>query len=782
MIYNNLKLILRLLVRSKLFSFINIGGLAIGLASCVLIIYYVQDELSFDRFNERADRIHRVTTTFIDPPNTNRLRFTDQKIGPYLKRNQPQIEEVVRFSDFTCKVQWRGDLIVEPNIFSTDASVFKVFSYPLVAGNPETVFSKKNSIVLSENLADKYFKGDAIGKELTINQQVFEVTGIMKDVPTNSDKWVNGLVYEEFPGEESPGIQIRFDTYVLFKSTDDSKDFQSALDQAAVYIFNQDKNELGTKYEIQALSDLHFVQGIQMDNAKGNMANIYVFIIVAGILLLVAIFNFINLTTVKSLERAKEVGVRKVIGATPFQLVKQFLGESTVSTVLSSAIAVVLIVSAYPVYNLVTGKTIQFNSINDLILIVIIILLLVVVTLMASIYPAWVLTGFKPISILKGNFSRQAKGQWVRKIFIAGQFGLCAALLVFLMVVVQQLKYSRQTDLGFNKEEILVIEIPNGSDVTAIKNSIASVSGVSGVSVGSWQSVPGGMAGSLPIWYKVSGQEHEIQAQSIEADPIYPDLLELKVLSGKPIKDYPDSQLGEIVLINETLARQTGWTDPVGQTMETFSFSGKKKVTVAGVVRDFHFKSLHSAIDPLIYFPVTDGGGSNLFVRLQSNNLDEIKTTWKKLIPDNPIQFSFLNDSFDKQYKAEETMFLLLLTFAGLTIALAGLGLFGLTAYVVETRTKEIGIRKVLGAGSKSIIQLLSIDFIKLVLMGAIGGSVVSYFFSGDWLEQFAYKIELTVWLAAIPIGLILVFAIAIISFRTYSAAQLNPANTLKYE
>lgn len=785
MILYYLKIVFRNLLRNQLFFAINVGGLALGLACCVFIIWFVHDELTFDRFNEKADRIYRITTTFIDPPNTNRIRFTDQKIGPLLKRVNPGVEEVVRMGEFNGKFSLGNELIDEPNIFATDPSIFDVFTYPLLAGNPKNVFEKKNSIVLSETLAKKYFDSDALGKSISIDKQAYEVTGIMKDVPANADLWVNGLVYGDFPGEEANEVQLRFDTYVLFKSPVNITELQTELNKAAAAIWHQEENELGIKYEVQPLTELHFTQGIQMDHAKGNKNNIYIFLIVAVILLLVVIFNYINLTTVQSLERAKEVGVRKVIGATPEQLMRQFIGESFLITIFSGIIALLIVRGLYPVFHLVTGKVIHFASNSDLIIIAAAILVLILVAAFSSLYPAWILSSFKPAAVLKGSFAHQPKGNFVRKIFITGQFGLCTSLLVFLLVVITQITLMRKSDLGFNQDQVLIIEIPrqgiSGQDLNFIKNELLKSKGVSHISSGTGQSLPGGTTGSIPVWFSQSGTEHEIQAQRIEADVDYPDLLQLQLVEGKTIKHFPESQWNDLALINETLAKQIGSDDPVGKQIEIFSFEGRKKIRIAGVIRDFHFKSLHNTIEPLVFSTVPQGE-KYFFIRLLPEHLEDLKATWRKLLPDHPIQYFFLNESFDKQYHAEKNLMTLLFVFSCITICLAGFGLYGLTAYTVELRTKEIGIRKVLGARVISIISLLSIDFIKLVLIGSIAGSIVAAYASKKWLTMYAYKIELQWWLFILPLITIIILSIAVIIYRTYSTAQTNPVNSLKYE
>ncbi|MGK7390593.1 MAG: ABC transporter permease [Candidatus Cyclobacteriaceae bacterium M2_1C_046] len=781
MLYSYFKIALRNLVSNKFFSLLNIFGLAIGFTSCIFILFYVYDELTYDQFHEKKDRIYRITITFLEPPNTNRIRFTDQNIGPYLKRVYPQIENFVRLYGFDREFQLGEERIYEPDVYATDASVFDIFTYPLIKGNPESALANKNSIVLSESLAKKYFEDDAFGQNLVIGGESYEVTGIMEDVPLNSDKWINGLVAGDFPAEELNDHQIQYDTYILLNEKIPAKEIQAMLDEAAAHLWKKGKDGLLTEaiYEMQQLTELHFVNGITMDNTKGNKANIYIFITIAGILLLVVIFNFINLNTVRSLDRAKEVGIRKIVGATPKRIVKQFLIESLLTMTIAIALALLLIWSLYSVYFNVTEKSVLISSARDITYIGGALFLLIMILLASSIYPAWILSTFKPIVFLKGK--RQPKGSAIRSIFVLGQYFLSTSLLVFLIVVFTQMNQMHKSDLGFNKNQVIVASIPRGVSVNELKFELQQNKGVIKASGGEWFSLPGGNTASLPIWFRDSGSEHEITAQRIDADINYPEVLELQLLQGKWIKDYPESRWKDLVLVNETLVWQLGWEDPVGRELETFSFAGRRKITISGVIRDFHFRSLHNTIDPMVYF-VKNDVRHHLFIRVLPNELDEVSLAWEKATNGIPMDYSFLDDSIDKQYKAEETLMTLLIFFSCLTLLLAALGLYGLTSYAVETRVKEIGIRKVLGAGIASIVTLFTKDYIRLVLIGSFAGCLVAAYYSTEWLNSYAYKINFSWWHLALPVIFILIIAYTVVALRTYYSAQLNPVDTLKCE
>lgn len=783
MFINYLKIAFRNLLRNKIFSFINIGGLGISLASCVFIIYFIYDEITYDRFHQNADRIYRVTSIFNKPPDINRQRFTDQVIGPYLKRVYPQVEEFARLDGFNAQFLYKDRLIEELGIYYADPSVFKVFTYPLLAGDPETVFKKVNSVVLSASLANKYFGKEAFGKAITISNKPYEVTGIMKDVPTNSDKWVNGFVNGNFQGEESEP-QTSLDTYLLLNSNTDVHQFECELNKAAATIWRQDPGKLGNLYEMQALTDLHFIGGIQMDNPKGSMNNIYILMLVAGILLLIAIFNFINLMTVQSLERAKEVGIRKVVGATPGQLIKQFLSESLMTVGLAGVVAFLMIKVFYSLFHMITGKTIDLSWQSDLLIIAGAIIALVAVAFTASIYPAWILSSFKPVKVLKGSISHLPGGNATRKSFILAQFALSSALLVCLAVGISQVDRMRNSDLGFNQDQVIVIHAPSDSltvtNLNYFKNELLKTDGVVQFSSGNIHSLPGSLTGSTLVWFKQFGLEREIQTQEISADQDYLEVMQMQLTQGKLVKNYPESQWNDLAMVNETLVKHAGWENPIDQRIETSYFGNRKKMTIVGVIKDFHFKSLHNTIDPIIYFTVPSGRW--FFLKIVQSKLENIEKTWKRLLPDHPMEYFFLKDSFDKQHQAEETLLVLFGYFSLLTILISALGLYGLTIYIVEKRTKEIGIRKVMGAGVASIIRLLSKDFIKLVMVGSGFGIIVAAYSASYWLQNFAYHIELHWWLFAFPIIFIVLFSVTILAYTTREAAQENPINSLRYE
>jgi putative ABC transport system permease protein len=782
MLQNYITVALRNLARSKMFTFINIGGLGISLASCVFILYFVFDELTFDRFHDKADRIYRVTTTFVDPPNTNRVRITDQSIGPFLKRTFPQVEEYVRFDDLRDRLYINHESIKEEGIYFSDPSVFKVFTYPLVAGNPETVFAKSNSIVLSETLAAKYYRGDAIGKTIDIRGKSYEVTGIMKDVPENSDKRINGLINGNFPAEESANKFFKFDTYILLRKPTDVKEFTTMLNKAT----EKDWKPMGATFEVQALPDLHFTQGIQMDNAKGNLNNIYIFILIAVILATVAIFNFINLTTVRSLERAKEVGIRKAIGARPFQLVKQFLGESLLAALMAGIVAFLFLKVFYHIFHGITGKTINFTLERYIIIVFCALLLLILVSVIASLYPAWILSSFKPVKVLKGEIGPVTKGSHVRKFFIGVQFMFSTALLICLAVVVRQMNYMQHTNLGFNEDQVLVVQNPGDSaaqvNMGFLTRELINHNLATTITTGDLQSLPGGITGTTNIWYKETGKEHEMMPQSILADAGYISTMQMKLIEGKQFDDFAAPRHGELVLVNEAFIRQTGWKNAIGQKIEMFTFSGRKAVTIIGVLKDFHFRSMHNSIDPLIVLCEPASPGGYLYIRMLPGKLDEVKATWSKVLPDSPFEYLFLDESFNRQYENEEILLALFIYFSVLTIIITGLGLFGIAAYSVEIRTKEIGLRKVMGAGAGSLIRLLSKEFIALTIAGACAGIALSVYAATGWLDRFAYRIDLTFWFVLLPVVIIVLFSVLITSLKILQAVRANPVDSLRYE
>jgi putative ABC transport system permease protein len=775
-------LALRHLARHKTFSFINIGGLAVSLASCVFIFYFVYDEFTYDRFHTNADRIHRITQVFKSKEDTQNLLWTHQKLGPYLKRVYPQVEEFVRMWD-TEAVFGKSDKETK-GIVWTDPSVFKVFTYPLIEGNPNTALNEPKSIVISESLSRKYFHGMAMGEFVEIEGKPYEVTGVMRDVPANSDKLVNALARGEFGGEEDKELDFGYQTYLLLKEGENPEFIHSELSRELGTFNRPSGGYLQMTNDMQALTDLHFYTGTGMDNPKGSEVNTKILAVVACVLLIVALFNFVNLTTVRSLERSKEVGVRKVAGAQKGQLIRQFLRESAVAVIISAMLALVLIIVMSSVFTAVSGKHIAFNNDSDLLIIGGISALLMITSIASSLYPAWILSSYKPVKALK-NQTDLSTGGILRKALTTIQFGLSTALMIFLSTVLYQTEFMRSSDPGFNKDKVLVVKIPDDSisraHTATYIEEFMKVASVSETGVGGFGSTPGTTdVVASPISFTVNGEKKEPIVSNTIADAHYTSILGLNAIEGTSFHNLPAGDAEGKAIINQSFAKLAGWANPIGETIHTYGGDA----VIIGIIPDFHFKSLHTKMEPLAILGMkkVDPDARQLFIKTTTSDIDELRTTWQRLLPDHPFEYNFLNDYFDKQYQAEMTLQTIFLYFTLITIFIAGSGLFGLTIYHVEKKTREISIRKVLGAGVTSLIILLSKEFFYLTVGGITLGTIGGAFIASRWLTGFAYHVDPGFTTLVLPVIAIVLMSMGILVYRTYRGSVQNPVKGMKTE
>ena len=717
----------RNLAKRGVFSIINIGGLGMSLASCVFVFYYVYDELTYDRFHENADRTYRITQTFITPESAQNIRWTHQKLGPYLNRVYPQVENYVRLED--AAVALGKSKLAEKGIVRADPTVFDVFTHPFLSGNPATALTQRNSIVLSESLAKKFFNDDALGETIEVDGVPHVVTGVMKDVPSNSDKWISAFLYGGFEGEESEGLYYTFDTYILLRSESDAAFVRNELANVASTFHHSSGQELQMGLEMQPLTALHFHHGTEMDNPKGNKATVMIIGAVALILIVVAILNFINLTTVRTLERGREIGVRKVAGAQRSQLIRQFLSESFLSLASASALALLIMQLLKAIFERISGKIINLTNAHDVYVLGCILTLLAMLTLCSAIYPALILSGFKPIHVLKMKVTGSGRGIGLRKVFIAGQFAVSAGLLVFLVALLMQTKFMRTTDPGFQKDQILVLRAPEDTVVSRnlnfYKTEFLRSKMVENFSVGGFASNLGSNdAIASPLWLS-DGSGRQLIVPNITVDKNYPDMLRFQLKQGISFADLKGHSVKGKALVNEAFVKLAGWTDPLGK--EISSYSGKGEVI--GVVKDFHFKSLHNSIEPMVIMGMDDANPDArfFFIKTAGNSPEDLQVLWRKLFPQYPFNYFFLDEFYDEQYRSEKNMEVLFLYFTLLTIAISASGLFGLTYYHVEMKMKEVGIRRVFGAGRMTLVSFLSGNFIKLTGVGALAGMLAGY-------------------------------------------------------
>ncbi len=808
MLKNYFKIAWRNLQKKKVYSVINILGLGVGMACCLLIFMFVQDELSYDNYHEKGDRIYRVTHGSSSPEGVTEGSeaepfwvWGNAPVGPALKQEFPEIEKIVQFSG-------RSDLLLsygettqqEDGVFFMDSTVFDVFSWELIEGNPKTALVAPFSIVLTESTAKKYFGDeDALGKTLKGSESAgranagdYTVTGVMKDVPGNSHFKFNALLSLSTFKQSRPEIfddwgYVDTYTYLLV-----NEQFGQAAFHAKIPDFiqrgNTDSEEFGYTIRLEPLKDVYLrTTADRQPGETGSLSNIYVFSMIGLFILIIAMINFMNLSTARSMERAKEVGIRKSIGADRKSLIFQFLGESLIIVFLAALVAILFVSVSLPMMNDLTGKVFDLAQVVNWQTVPFFLGIMLLVGLLAGSYPAFVLSSFQPVMILKGINKSSAKGVFLRKGLVIFQFSLSIALIAGTMIVYSQMGHLLDKEMGFDKEQMLVLDYNYDEQVnfmsSALKTEMENLPSVTSAAFS--RSVPGSYFPNAYTTIESANGELVGEAQPIFQVGIdFVNHYNLELVAGRSYsRDYPSDSSSALVL-NEAAARQYGYSNPadiIGKKFDQWGRSGE----VIGVVKDFNYISLHRTIEPLT-LPFEPYASRYLSLKITGEDLpatlSQVEEIWKKLAPQRPFLYSFLDEDFNTQYQSDFRFRKIFTTFSVLAILIACLGLLGLATYTAEQRTKEIGIRKVLGADIGSIVGLLSKDFIKLVLVAIVVATPLSWFAMNKWLEGFAYQVPIHWWIFGIAGLLSIVVALFTISFQSIKAALMNPVNSLKSE
>ncbi|NEU08561.1 FtsX-like permease family protein [Flavihumibacter sp. R14] len=799
------KIAIRNLKRHRLFSAINILGLTIGMATCMVIMLYVRHELSYDRFNEKADRIVRVTFRGSVQGEKMNEAHVMPPVAWTLKTDFPEVEEATRLRNGGFpRISYGEKSFREDALAYADSNIFEVFTLPLITGDPKTALRAPNSIVISKEIAEKYFgKEDPINKTLLLKDSNigYKVTGVMENVPELShfhfDLFASMASLPE--AREASWMTSEYFTYLVLPKGYDYRTLENKLPgtvekymgpqlQQAMGItfseFKQKGNKLGLF--LQPLTDIHLYSGFMYDlGPRGNRQYVYIFIIIALFMLLIACINFINLSTAAASKRAREVGVRKVLGSERWQLVKQFLTESIVLTFIALAIAVIIVKICLPFFNNLSGKALDLQLTDPWLLSALLITGLLTAVL-AGTYPALFLSSFQPVRVLKGAFQAGKSGISLRSGLVIVQFFVSVSLIVGTIVVYQQLRYINSKSLGYNKEQVLVLRETGllGQKEEVFRQKLLRDSRVLSVTNSGY--LPAGPTNNNNFFvYPGDGTATEqVKTLRYDVDEQYVPTLGINMLSGRNFsKDLASDS--SAVIINEAAVRSFGWEkNAIGKTINAVHRNGSQgSLRVIGVVKDFHFKSLHERISPLV---MVLGESDGLIVKLKTTDveavLQSVKVHWSELGPGEPFNYSFLDESFNNTYRFERTIGQILGIFAGLTILVACLGLFGLATFTTEQRIKEIGIRKVLGASISDIITLLSKDFLKLVLLANLLAWPLAWWGMNLWLEDFAYRIRIDWWIFIAAGFLTMLIAVLIVGIKAINAGRANPIKSLRTE
>jgi len=795
MIKNYLKIAFRNLWRHKGFSLINIIGLAVGMTACFLIFIYVTFELSYDKFNQNFDQVYRLVTDIKSPQEVLHWSSASAPMGPALQQDYP--EEVKE----NARVFQAGFLVVngdkkfqENNISFTDPSLFKIFTFPFIKGDPNTALSAPFDIVLTEAIALKYFgSNDIIGKSLLLNgKHPVTITGVIKNVPLNShfnfDMLISASTMEKLKmiNMQEWGNFSNY-TYLLLPKGFGAAKLQAKLPNFIHRHITDDQRSHGYNYTvfIQPLRDV-YMDNFRGAGVNGSITNVYIFSIVATFILLIACINFVNLTTARASERAKEVGIRKVIGAFKKQLAIQFLGESMIISLIAFVFAFAMILLLLPLFNELAGKTVS-ESIFAHGYIFILLGISLFIGLLAGIYPSFVLTSFSITAVLKGRFSTSVKGIFLRKGLVVMQFTISIALIVGTIIVYNQLNYMRNQSLGFNKDQMVIVDF-NGDSVVqhqawAFKNELQQVNGV--ISVSGSSNTPGN---GNPVGYsQVENHFGSMQSMNLNLYDVDYDFIPqygLKLVAGRGFSTAFVSGSTKGFVINETAAKDLGYLRPdeaIGKRFNQWGRTGQ----IIGVVKDFHFQSLQQNIKEMDLR--INPQNINVFtVKIKGENIPNtiaaLESKWKTLAPQRPFSYSFLDDNFNKQYVNEDRFGKMFMYFAFLAIMISCLGLLGLASYSTLQRTREIGIRKVLGASVAGIVSMLSKEFLLLVVIAALIAFPISWFGMHSWLKDYAYKVNIGWTVFAVAGMLAFMIAIITVSFQAIKASLANPVKSLRSE
>jgi putative ABC transport system permease protein len=792
MIKSYFKIAWRNLKKNRLYTVINITGLTVGIVSCLLIGIYIRHELSYDRFNQNADKIARVTMEYSFGDELQKTAGTVPKVGPQFKMAFPGVTDFVRLFKNTKIIGRNEQLFAEENFLYADPSFFKIFSFKLSKGEPANVLDAPDKIVITQIAAKKYFGNeDPIGKVLKVDSENFMVSGVAAGVPSNSQVQFDFVI----PFDDLPEVKVdkgwmdgaHYITYLQLKNNNQLQPLQN---QITGYMKRFREGNQYATFRLEPLTSIHLHSKIPYGlEPNGSIVYIYILAIVALLILTIACVNYINLSIAQSSGRGAEIGIRKVLGAARQQLIKQFIGESLLVTAIAVLLAIALAGILLPVFNQISGKQLQLNVLFDPVILICLVSLGFIIGLAAGAYPALLLSGTKLTKILKSGFSFTS-GMGVRRSLIIFQFIISIFLIVTTIIILQQLAYIRNKDIGYNRSNVVVLPVKQSMlpRIQALKNAIRNIAGVEGVAAANREPVH-------ITWSDVintqNGKGSSVNVLAMDED--FVKTMQLKIVAGSDfdhtdvLQNDPANQNKDFhysFMLNESAVRKLGWTpeQAIGKDLfKVFAFPG----TIKAVVKDFNFKSFHDPISPLLMF-FDYSRTQALFVRITGNNtsaaLKSLQLVWNERVPTLPFEYKFMDDEYDAVYRTEQRTASVFTAFSVLAILLAFLGLFAVVAYAVVQRTKEIGIRKVLGANVSGIIMLINKIFLWLIIIASAIASPIAWYVSNKWLQDFAYRVTINWWIFIAAAASALVIAGFTISAQAIKAALANPVDSLRSE
>lgn len=797
MLKNYINIAFRSLRRQKVHSLINIVGLSLGLSACIIISIFVRYQLSYESMHENRDRIYRVNTHMVNAERDVAIAVTPARVPARSRADYPQLEAVTQIFDFSQGRRYLTRVdensFYESDLFYADEHFFKIFQYPFIIGNPDIALKGPDKVVLTASMANKYFgKTDVLGEMIEVNNGTYEVTGVVEDTPENTVISFDFLYSLETLGQGAQDrgwFPMNFITYVLTKPNADPEAYINGLNNFLQEDFGETLEAQGMdlSYELQPFKDIHYNASIQNNyDDVVDPSMIYAFVMIAAFILLIACINYINLSTAKSEKRAREVGLRKVLGAVKQQLVIQFYGETLLVTVISVVLAIVITELLLPVFNHLSGMNLDVNYFEDPIMLVALGVLTLLVSFVAGSYPAVFLSRFQPVKVLKGTFQGAKGGNLFRRILVVIQFAVSVFLIIGTLTIYYQMQYIQDRDLGYETEAVVMMTLSDGSmrrQYQTMKESFSVIPGVNSVSASN-QQITNVLAG-----WGAHGEgmapEATISFRGMAVNEDFMETMGIRLTEGKGFADISEVGDNYYYILNRAGLEAVGFDseDAVGKNFRLYDgMEGK----VVGVVEDFHFASLHSEIEPFAFFLQPSQSRNFMYLKVDANSfrsaIAEVEGQWKELLPERPFEYTFLDDEVQQMYDKEERTANVLITFTCFSVFIGCMGLFGLASFMAEKRTKEIGIRKVLGADTTRIVSLLSREYIRVILISNLIAWPVGYLIMNNWLEAFSYRINIGWYIFALAGSITVLVALFTVSYQSLRAALSNPIKALRYE
>ncbi len=792
MLKNYFLVAIRHLKRQPAYAFLNIFGLTIGIVSALLITLYLNHELSFDKYHENGENIYRISADITEPDNSFRWSTSQAPLGRTVKEEFSEIEQYTRFAGAgNIRMRLNDVNYFAENLYLVDSTVFDVFTFNFLQGDIETALNAPNSIVLSKTLSGQIFKGEnPMGQLLETDRFSYEVTGVYEDMPNNSHLQADALVSfstnQNFYNSQSWG-GFGLYTYVVLN---ENADLQVVTDKLNTDIMEKyvatifDQFDIKIKYELINIQDIHLLSTFEGEpTATGNIEYIYIFLAVAVFLILIACINYMNLAPARSMRRSLEVGLRKVMGAQRNSLVKQFIVESILITLVAFALSVIILLGAVPAINNLVGTSLLLSNLLSNEILLTCLGILVVTGILGGSYPAFYLSAFSPVNAIKGGGTKRTGNVWLRRILVGLQFAISIFMLAGTLIIYQQMQFVRNADLGFDKEQVVNFSLNRNVreqwpvlQTKLLENPIISKAATSTTAPGS------GYGKNVMTVETNEGVMETYGVDSYGVDYDFFNALNIEVVAGRDISPQFTSDTATAVLVNQAMVDRMAWDDPIGKR---FQFDRDSTVfhKVVGVVKNFHQMSMYNPIEALLFIPSLNN--SQALVKVEGDfeqGIAHIQASWEELFPNIPLEYALLDQNFIEQYEEDQLRGQLFLGFSVMMIIISGLGLLGLASFTAEQRTKEISIRKVLGASVNGLVRLLVRDFVWLVLVGALPAFWISYNLMNRWLDNFEYHITIGVFVFVLVFVIVTMLVILTTGYHAYKASTSNPSNNLKYE